>query len=93
MKCSRRIIMLIWSELDACDFTLPPDRQLTVASYIGGFAQEAFVEPIAVGSPLPEMPLFLTTGRYVLAPLEKTYQSAWAAVPARCKRELEQPGK
>ncbi len=76
------IAKLIWDELDSSDFVLPTDRPLTVASYMGGASQEAFIEPVSVGSTLPEMPLFLTTDIYVPLPLEATYQSAWEAVPA-----------
>lgn len=81
---------VIWAELDICEFVLPADRPLTVASYIGGASQEAFIEPVAVGAPLPDMPLFLTADIYVPLPLEATYQSAWEAVPARWQSALQQ---
>ncbi len=42
---------------------------------------EAFIEPVAVGEPLPEMPLFLTEDVWVPVPLEMTYQAAFDAVP------------
>ena len=71
----------IWEELADSDFVLPEGRPLTLASYVGGATQEAFVETIAAGSPLPDMPLFLAEEQYVPIPLEKTYQSAWEAVP------------
>lgn len=77
---------LIWDQLNDSDFTLPSDRPLTLASYIGGACQEAFVEPVAVGRPLPPMPLFLTADVYVDVPLETTYQLAWQAVPAFWQR-------
>ena len=80
---------VIWSELDNSDFTLPTHRPLTLASYIGGVCQEAFIEPVAVGALLPDMPLFLTAENYVQVPLEKTYQSAWEAVPAFWRGVLE----
>ncbi len=80
---------VIWDELDTSDFLLPADRPLTMASYIGGICQEAFIEPVAVGAALPEMPLFLTAEIYVPLPLESTYQSAWEAVPARWRSALQ----
>lgn len=43
---------------------------------------EAFIEPVAVGDELPEMPLFLAADIYIHAPLEATYESAWEAVPS-----------
>src|SRR5580658_5259416 len=79
----------IWKELDVSKFVLPADRPLTVASYLGGFCKEAFVEPVAVGAPLPDMPLFISPRSYVLVPLEKTYQSAWEAVPSIWQKALE----
>jgi hypothetical protein len=81
----------IWDELDSGDFTLPPDRPLTLASYIGGASQRAFIEPVAVGASLPDMPLFLTASIYVQTPLEATYQTAWEAVPTFWRRALEPP--
>jgi hypothetical protein len=79
----------IWDEFADSDFTLPPDRPLTLAAYIGGPCPEAFVEPMGVGQPLPEMSLFLTMGEYILVPLEPTYRAAWEAVPAYWRRVLE----
>jgi hypothetical protein len=51
-------------------------------AYIGNPCPEAYLEPLAVGDRLPEMPLFLTPEEYVPVPLEATYQSAWEALPA-----------
>ena len=48
----------------------------------------AFVEPLAVGHPLPPMPLYLTPDGYVYVPLEETYQAAFAGVPDRYRRVL-----
>jgi hypothetical protein len=73
---------LIWDEIIDNQFALPPSKPLTLAAYIGGPIPETFVEPVALGAALPEMPLFLTPEVYVPVPLEATYQSAWEAVPA-----------
>lgn len=80
---------VIWDELTDNDFVLPADRRLTLASYLTGLGQEAFIEPVAVGACLPEMPLFLTPQMYVRVPLESTYQAAWSGVPAVWKRTVE----
>jgi hypothetical protein len=72
----------IWEQFVDSDFVLPADRPLTLAAYIGGACPEAFIEPVAVGAALPDMPLFLTPEVYVPVPLEKTYQAAWQAVPS-----------
>ena len=71
----------IWDEFHEKDYTPPAGKPLTLASYIGGPVKEAFVEPVAVGLPLPEMPLFLTSHFHVMVPMEATYSSAWDAVP------------
>ena len=64
------------------DFSLPADRPLTLAAYIGGPCAEAFVEPTTVNAALVDMPLFLTPEIYNKVPLEATYLSAWEAMPA-----------
>jgi hypothetical protein len=79
----------IWDELTDNELALPEGRPLTAAAYIGGPIPEAFIEPFAVGSPLPEMPLFLTTDEYVPVPLEATYALAWQPVPAFWREVLE----
>jgi hypothetical protein len=48
----------------------------------------AYVEHVAVGGVLPEMPLFLDADTYINAPLETTYQVTWAA---RWRAVLERP--
>jgi hypothetical protein len=72
----------VWGEDCGADYALPPDKPLTCVSYIGGAGAEAFIELVAVGELLPDMPLFLTPELYVSVPLEATYQSAWDAMPA-----------
>jgi hypothetical protein len=72
----------VWGEDCGDVYVLPADKQLSCVAYIGGASAEAFVEPLAVGDTLPEMPLFLTPEVYVPVPLEATYQSAWEALPS-----------
>jgi hypothetical protein len=62
-------------------FEQPADKPLTVAAYFAGELKTAYVEPVAVGDRLPELPIFLSETTYVLAPLETTYQAAWANCP------------
>ena len=80
---------LVWGELEDTDFTLPPDKPLTLASYAAGDVKRYFVEPVAVADALPDMPLFLDPDYYVRVPLEATYRAAWEAVPLRWRRVLE----
>jgi hypothetical protein len=81
----------VWEELCGGDYTAPPGKPLTLASYDAGYLPTAWVEPVAVGDPLPDVPLFLAPGWYVNVPLEATYQAAYRGVPQRWKRVLEAP--
>jgi len=52
----------------------------------------AYVDFVAVGDSLADMPVFLKPGLYVPAPLEATYRTTWDDFfPARLKRLLEAP--
>lgn len=79
----------IWSEMsDENDFRLPPDDPLTLVAYAANEVKQAFIEPVAVGEVLPDMPVFLMPPRHVPVPLEATYQSAFEAVPKRWQDEI-----
>jgi len=80
---------VIWDRLHDDPFELPPDKPLTVAAYAVGTETVAYVEPVAVGDPLPEMPIFLTADQYVWCPLEATYQTAWGQFPEPLRGPLE----
>lgn len=82
---------VIWDRLHDEPFTLPPDKPLTLAAYAVGTEIVAYIEPVAVGDPLPDMPLFLTGQEYVPCPLEATYQTAWEQFPAALKGPLQTP--
>jgi hypothetical protein len=81
----------IWDEFEDEDIELPAGKPLTLASYDAGPTQVAYVEFVAVGDPLPAMPLFLKPEFYVQAPLEATYQTTWQVFPAALKGLLETP--
>jgi hypothetical protein len=81
----------IWGREGDGDFALPDDKPLTCVSYVGYPGMEVFLEPVAVGDPLPDMPLFLTRQTYVPVPLEATYQAAWEAVPDFLRDVLSAP--
>lgn len=83
----------IWSNIGDDGYRAPPDKPLTLAAYSAGLGTTAYVEPIAVGETLPDMPLFLETSRYINVPLESTYQEAWRSVPLRWRRELDPQAK
>jgi hypothetical protein len=70
-------------------YDLPSDEPLTLASYSAGPKVEVYLEHLAVGAALPEMPLFLNPDRYVNVPLEATYQEAYRGMPAFWRDVLE----
>jgi hypothetical protein len=71
----------IWGEFADEPYSPPADKPLTLAAYSAGDVKRAFVNPVGVGDPLPDMPLFLTPDRYVRVPLEATYRLAWDSFP------------
>jgi hypothetical protein len=81
----------VWSEISDDSYVAPSEQPLNLAAYSAGHPKTAYVEPIAVGDALPEMPLFLDPESYVSVPLEATYQAAWRGVPQRWRQVLEAP--
>lgn len=79
----------IWDEVGGAEFLLPADRPLTLVSYLAEQIPEAFVEPVSVGMPLPDMPIFLTSDHYVSVPLEPTYMKAFRGVPQIVQQTVE----
>lgn len=82
----------IWDEIREEPFELPADKPLTLAAYSAGPGKTAYIEPVAVGDVLPDMPLFLEPGVHVPVALEATYQTTWAVCPTPLK-ELLEPGQ
>ncbi len=72
---------VIWDEVREEPFELPPDKPLTLAAYAAAIQKRAYVEPVGVGDPLPDMPIFLDCDTYILAPLEATYLATWNECP------------
>lgn len=79
----------IWDEMTGRPYRLPPDKPLTLVSYECDLALRTYVENVAIGDLLPDMPLFLMPQGQVPVPLEATYQTAFEAVPRRWRRVLE----
>jgi len=80
----------IWDDFAGGSFELPRDKPLTMVAYEADhFDTQAYIETIAVGDELPDMPLFLAPECHILVPLEATYRAAWDAVPARVQRVVE----
>ncbi|HVA48891.1 MAG TPA: DUF4058 family protein [Pirellulales bacterium] len=79
----------IWDEFQDELFRLPKETPLTLAAYVAAFPKTAYVELLAVGDRLPDMPAYLDEDRYVQIPLEATYQSTWATCPEDMRAVIE----
>jgi hypothetical protein len=64
-------------------------KPLAMVAYRADVAPTAYFQSFSVGDRLIDMPIFLTTDRYVNVPLEQTYGEAWRGFPARWKTVLE----
>ena len=80
----------LWAEYHSPGYEAPAGRPLTLAAYSAGFLPTAYVEPVAVGVVLPDMPLFLDEDWYISVPLEETYCEAYASVPGRWQEVIEE---
>lgn len=79
----------IWERFDDEPYLLLPAEPLTLASYVAGPRPEAYLDHLAVGSSLVEMPLFLNPDRYIYVPLEATYLAAYRGLPGFWREILE----
>lgn len=80
----------IWEPSTGQTYTPPEGLPLTLVAYSAGWAtKNAFIQPVAVGQSLPEMPLYLTPDGYINVPLEATYQGAYEGVPRFYRKVLE----
>jgi hypothetical protein len=82
----------IWQEVQGEPFDLPADQPLTLVAYECDLMTRAYIEVVAVGQPLPDMPLFLAANSCVMVPLEATYQQAFSVMPLRWRSVLA-PGE
>lgn len=71
---------LIWSHFGEA-YSAPADKPLIAAAYQAGAFPTAYLEPLAIGDPLPIMPLFLSPERYINVPLDPAYDAAWRGMP------------
>ena len=78
---SDEIHKAIWDEICDDEFVFPEGKDRILVSYQSGPEKVAWIEPVAVGDALPDMPLFLIDELNVPVPLEATYESTWNAIP------------
>lgn len=82
--------ILLHVDSEAAPYDMPQDEPLTLASYVADVQVEMYIEHAAAGAPLPDLPLFIRSDRYVSVPLEATYQAAYSGVPAYWRAVLEE---
>jgi hypothetical protein len=80
----------IWDQIQDGSFQPPADQPLTVVAYECDLITRAYIETVAVGQSLPDMPLFLEPNGCVMVPLEATYETAFAVMPSRWRTVLAQ---
>jgi hypothetical protein len=78
----------IWDQVQDVPFQPLADQPLTLVAYECDLTTRAYIEAIAVGQPLPDMPLFLEPNGCVMVPLEATYETAFAVMPKRWRTVL-----
>jgi hypothetical protein len=79
----------IWRDLTGREMNAAQDKPLSIVSFECGPETNAYIEPLAVGDSLREMPLFIDVGIYVSVSLEITYQSAFGGLPERWRHVLD----
>ncbi len=79
----------IWDEIGDEPFAFPSGKDRTLVSYETGDDRIAYIEAIAVGDVLRDMPLFLTAGLHIAVPLESTYRATWDLTPEELRRAVE----
>jgi hypothetical protein len=70
-------------------YDLPAETPLTMASYVSGPQVDMYLEHLALGAPMKNMPVFLRPDRYVDVPLELTYQASYQSMPPFWRDVLE----
>jgi hypothetical protein len=82
----------IWDEIEEQPFAIPPDKPVTLASYVAGEVKTAYVRSLSFGDELPDMPAWLDEDSYVPVPLEATYRTTWDSCPADMRDVIERGG-
>jgi Protein of unknown function (DUF4058) len=67
---------------------LAPDNPLAATAWDAAEPLTIYREGLAIGAPLPAIPLFLEPGYYIPTPLEVSYQTAWDVLPTEIRKLL-----
>jgi len=72
---------VIWEQFNEQPFDFPIGKDRILVSYRAEIDPIAYIEPIAVGDTLADMPLFLSDDFYISVPLRQTYEATWESQP------------
>lgn len=83
----------IWESWYESKYALPKDKPLTLCSFESRRHEpvEAWIEHLAAGDTMIDMPLFLREDFYVNVPLQATYDQSFLGVPEVFRAMLEKP--
>ncbi len=70
-------------------YELPDEQPLTLAAYAAANPPVAYLDHLAVGQTLPEMPLFLIADGFIRLPLQATYDAAYQGMPEFWREVIE----
>ena len=73
----------IFEEIQDDPLRLPAEAPLSMFAYECDEVVRTYLEPLAVGDVLADMPVYLYPGMYIEVPLETTYMAAWDTMPKR----------
>jgi hypothetical protein len=73
----------IFEEIQDDPLELTAEAPLSMFAYECDDRVRTYLEPLAVGDVLVDMPVYLYPGMYIDVPLETTYVAAWETVPRR----------
>jgi hypothetical protein len=80
----------IWDHFEDDDpLEVTSSQNRFFASYEADGVNTAYIETLAVGDPLPTMPLFIAPSAHILVPLEDAYMQAWTDTPRSVRRLVE----
>jgi len=78
---------IVWEDAGGDCFAFDPAQPLLSAAYVA-VEYRAYLDPFAIGEPLPSLPVFLTPFEHITVDMETTYRVAFEAVADVWKQVL-----
>ena len=80
---------VIFEDFQDDPLQLPAETPFSLFSYECDDTIRTYLEPLAVGDLLRDMPIYLYPSMYVEVPLEANYMSAWEAMPRHWQKVIQ----